>query len=75
MKADDHDRLDRIGFTFKELVLDPDRQGRAVAFIQDAIAQGAIRPVIDRTFRFEDLANAQRYLEGNAQFGKVVVTV
>ena len=35
----------------------------------------ALRPVIDRTFRFDEMVDAHRYLETNGQFGKVVVTV
>lgn len=62
------------GFTFKEVVLDAGRRERAVGFIQSAIATGTLRPTIDRNFRFEQIADAQRYLEGNAQFGKIVVT-
>jgi NADPH:quinone reductase-like Zn-dependent oxidoreductase len=29
----------------------------------------------DRTFKFDDMREAHRYLENNGQFGKVVVTV
>ncbi|MFH4276341.1 zinc-binding dehydrogenase, partial [Acinetobacter baumannii] len=33
------------------------------------------RPVIDRFFNFEDMHDAQRYLESNQQIGKIVVTL
>jgi D-arabinose 1-dehydrogenase-like Zn-dependent alcohol dehydrogenase len=32
-----------------------------------------IEPVIDRRFRFEELADALRYMESGAHFGKIVV--
>ena len=34
-----------------------------------------IRPLIDRTFPLDDAADALRYLESNAQFGKIVIAV
>ena len=36
---------------------------------------GALKPVIDRTFIFDEMADAHRYLEQSGQFGKIVVTV
>jgi hypothetical protein len=33
------------------------------------------RPIIDRTFKFDAMADAHRYLEGNEQFGKIVATL
>jgi NADPH:quinone reductase-like Zn-dependent oxidoreductase len=38
-------------------------------------AIGALNPVIDRTFKFDDMVEAHRYLESNGQFGKIVVTL
>ena len=38
-------------------------------------ASGALRPIIARTFEFDDIVNAHRYLESGRQFGKLVVTV
>jgi NADPH:quinone reductase-like Zn-dependent oxidoreductase len=32
-------------------------------------------PVIDRTFKFDDMVEVHRYLESSEQFGKIVVTV
>jgi NADPH:quinone reductase-like Zn-dependent oxidoreductase len=34
-----------------------------------------LRPVIDRVFKFDEMVEVHRYLEKNAQFGKIVVTV
>jgi NADPH:quinone reductase-like Zn-dependent oxidoreductase len=54
---------------------DPARQKAAVEFILKGIDVGALKPVIDRTFKFDDMIEVHRYLENNGQFGKVVVTV
>jgi len=37
------------------------------------VGRGRIRPVIDRTFAMEDLAEAHRYLEARRAFGKVTL--
>jgi NADPH:quinone reductase-like Zn-dependent oxidoreductase len=47
----------------------------AVEYIVKGLASGALRPVIDRTFKFDEMVDAHRYLETNEQFGKIVVTV
>jgi NADPH:quinone reductase-like Zn-dependent oxidoreductase len=36
---------------------------------------GALKPGVDRTFPFGQIVAAHRYLEANAQMGKIVVTV
>lgn len=33
-----------------------------------------IKPVVDRTFHFSEIAEAHRYMESNASFGKIVLT-
>jgi NADPH:quinone reductase-like Zn-dependent oxidoreductase len=54
---------------------DETRRKAAVAFILKGLDAGALKPVIDRTFTFDRMADAHRYLERNGQFGKIVVTV
>ncbi len=44
-----------------------------VSDILPAIADGRIRPVIDRVFPFEQLQEAKRLMEANAHVGKIVV--
>ena len=39
------------------------------------IARGAVRPVVDRVFPLEQMADAHRYLESNATFGKIVIEI
>ena len=38
-------------------------------------ASPAQRPIIARTFPFDEIVEAHRFLESNEQFGKIVVTV
>ena len=38
------------------------------------IADGRIRPVIDRTFPLDEVSDAHEYMESNANFGKIVLT-
>jgi NADPH:quinone reductase-like Zn-dependent oxidoreductase len=54
---------------------DPARRKAAVEFIVKGLEAGALKPVIDRTFKFDDMVEVHRYLENNGQFGKIVVTV
>jgi NADPH:quinone reductase len=44
-----------------------------IADILPAIADGRIRPMLDRTFSFDELPAAKAYMESNAQLGKIVV--
>ncbi|MGQ7935373.1 zinc-dependent alcohol dehydrogenase family protein [Paraburkholderia sp. D1E] len=46
----------------------------AVEYILKGLESGALKPVVDRTFKFDEMVQAHRYLEGNSQFGKIVVT-
>ena len=45
-------------------------------FVRDllpAVADGRLTPLIDRVFAFTELPAAQRYMESNAQVGKIVI--
>jgi NADPH:quinone reductase-like Zn-dependent oxidoreductase len=63
------------GYLMHEISDDPARLEAAKAFILDGLASGALRPIIARTFRFEEIVEAHRFLESNEQFGKIVVTL
>ncbi|HEY6738652.1 MAG TPA: NAD(P)H-quinone oxidoreductase [Actinopolymorphaceae bacterium] len=39
------------------------------------VAEGRLRPVVDRTFPLEEAAEAHRYLESSAHVGKVLLTL
>lgn len=63
------------GYLVHELTADAVRLEAAKTWIVDGLASGALRPVIAKRFRFEEIVEAHRYLESNAQFGKIVVTL
>ncbi|WP_175783004.1 zinc-dependent alcohol dehydrogenase family protein [Burkholderia anthina] len=63
------------GYELFEITGDAQRLERAKRFIVDGLAAGALKPSIDRTFGFDDIADAHRYMEAGAQVGKIVVTV
>jgi len=63
------------GYTLFELTQDDESLARAKSFVYERLESGALRPVIDRTFTFSDIAEAHRYMESNQQKGKIVVTV
>ncbi|MFI6517932.1 zinc-dependent alcohol dehydrogenase family protein [Spirillospora sp. NPDC050679] len=62
-------------YTVLEIMKDPQRLRRAFAYIGSGLRSGAFRPVVDRLFPLEEIVEAHRYMESNAQFGKIVVTV
>jgi NADPH:quinone reductase-like Zn-dependent oxidoreductase len=43
-------------------------------FVSEGIADGTLRPTIARTFAFDEIAAAHRFIEAGEQVGKVVVT-
>ncbi len=63
------------GYLIHEITGDPSRLEAAKAFILDGLVSGALRPVIAKTFPFDEIVAAHRFLESNEQFGKIVVTV
>lgn len=54
---------------------DETRRKAAVEYVLKGLESGALRPIIDRVFKFEEMREVHRYLEENTQFGKIVVTV
>jgi NADPH:quinone reductase-like Zn-dependent oxidoreductase len=63
------------GYSLFPTVSDEARRKAAVEYVLEGIESGALKPVIDRTFKFDDMAEVHRYLESSGQFGKIVVTV
>jgi NADPH:quinone reductase-like Zn-dependent oxidoreductase len=66
--------LSMRGYTLFEFVPIPEKLRAAAEFIYKGFASGAFKPVIAKVFKLEDIVEAHRYLESNAQLGKVVVT-
>ena len=60
------------GYTLFELAPDPVFP-KAKQYIFNHLASGAFKPLIDKTFRFAEIVEAHRYMESNAQIGKIVV--
>jgi len=48
---------------------------KAKQYIFNHLASGAFSPLIDKTFSFAEIVEAHRYMESNAQIGKIVVTL
>ena len=63
------------GYLFTEIVSDDAILDRAKAFINEGLQSGALNPLISRTFPFDQMQEATRFLESNEQIGKIVVTL
>lgn len=63
------------GYLVHEITGDPAKLEAAKASILEGLEMGTLRPIIDRSFGFDQIVEAHRYLESNEQFGKIVVTV
>lgn len=63
------------GYTLFEVTKNNERLTRAKTYIYERLQTGALKPVIDRIFHFNDVADAHRYMESGKQKGKIVVTV
>ena len=63
------------GYTIFEINKDPERSARARKFVTEGLTAGALKPIIAKTFKLEEIVEAHRYMESNDQIGKIVVTV
>lgn len=54
---------------------DPVRRKAGLNYVAGRLACDAFRPIIDRVFAFDEIVEAHRYMEQNAQRGKIVVRV
>ena len=63
------------GYTLFEIVRDPEKLTRGMKYVYDGLQSGALKPIIDRTFPLDAIAEAHQYMESNQQKGKIVVTV
>jgi NADPH:quinone reductase-like Zn-dependent oxidoreductase len=69
-------RLRIVGTTIRQRALE-EKMALTQRFAREVLPHfpAKLRPVVDRTFRFDEIAEAYRYLESNRSFGKVVVTL
>jgi len=63
------------GYLVHEITGDAAQPDAAKRFILRGLASGKLKPIISRVFPFDEIVEAHRYLESNAQFGKIVVTI
>ncbi len=61
-------------YTLFELTRDP-VFAKAKQYVFGHLASGAFRPLIAKRFPFAEIVEAHRYMESNAQIGKIVVTL
>lgn len=70
-------RLKLIGVTFRTRTID-EKIAIAQSVVSDllpGLADGRLRPVIDRTFPLDQALEAQAYMASNLQIGKIVLKV
>lgn len=63
------------GYTFGVLQDPPERWEAMKTYIYGKLADGTFKPKIDRVFPLAQAADAYRYLESNAQVGKIVIAI
>jgi NADPH:quinone reductase-like Zn-dependent oxidoreductase len=63
------------GYSLQEIRRDPAALKTATKYVYERLADGRFVPEIAKTFPLEQAADAYRYLESNAQIGKVVITI
>ena len=66
-------RIAMYGYTFQELK-NTSGWEEMKRLIYDHIADDSFKPEVARTIQLADTVEAYRYLEGNEQIGKVVIT-
>jgi NADPH:quinone reductase-like Zn-dependent oxidoreductase len=62
------------GYTLHEVTHDSRALSIAKSYIYDRLADGRFQPKIAKTFPFAQTIEAYKYLESNAQIGKIVIT-
>ncbi len=63
------------GYTLFEITQSRERLAAGKRYVLDGLASGALDPVIARHFPFEEVVEAHRFMESNAQIGKIVLTL
>ena len=63
------------GYTVGQMLKYPDRLARGRDFVIANLGNGTFTPAVDRVFPLDEVVEAHRYMETNAQMGKIVLTV
>ena len=63
------------GYVLFELTRDPEKLAVAKKYVYERLADGRFRLKIAKTFPLAQTVEAYKYLESNAQVGKIVITV
>jgi NADPH:quinone reductase-like Zn-dependent oxidoreductase len=63
------------GYSIRLVTGDEVRRKAAVEYVTKGLASVALKPIIDRIFKFDDMVEVHRCLENGGQFGKIVVTL
>lgn len=63
------------GYSLLEVTRDPGKLRVGKKYVFDRLADGRFHPKVARVFPFAQTVEAYKYLESNAQVGKVVITV
>ncbi len=63
------------GLSLPALARNDEKLAALKSFVSSGLAEGALRPTIARTFDFEQIADAHRFIEAGEQVGKIVVAV
>ncbi len=63
------------GYELFEITTVPEKLAMAKQFVYDGLANGQLRPEIDKIFAFDEMVKAHEYMASNQQIGKIVVKV
>ncbi len=63
------------GYTLFQITGNPERLARAKKYVFDRLQSGKLKPVLDKTFTLEEIADAHRHMQSNQQIGKIIVSV
>lgn len=65
--------LNLRGYTLFEIARNTELLSDCLAYVRKGLEEGRLTPVIDRTFRLDEIVDAHRYMEASGQIGKIVV--
>jgi NADPH:quinone reductase-like Zn-dependent oxidoreductase len=63
------------GYSLFEITANPEKLSSAKKFVYDRLADGRFHPKVAKIFPFPETVEAFKYLESNAQVGKIVISV